>query len=129
MSADLKDHFLHIPMDLPEYMKVPYSHFPQEIKDQYNLQDKVTSDGFIYIRINKDMYGLKQAAIMAYQHIKRNLEPHGYYPVVGTTGMWKHETRKIYFCLCVDDFRIKYYNKEDVEHLLDKIGKNLQLHN
>ena len=32
------------------------------------------------------------------------------------------KTRKIYFCLCVDDFGIKYFDKADVEHLLDKIG-------
>ena len=69
------------------------------------------------------MYGLKQAAVLAYQHIKKNLAPHGYAPIIGSVGMWKHVTRPIYFCLCVDDFGIKYFNKKDVNHLLDKIGK------
>ena len=68
------------------------------------------------------MYGLKQAAILAYQHIKNTLQPHGYYPVIGTVGLWKHKTRPISFCLCVDDFGIKYFDKKDVEHLLSKIG-------
>ena len=32
--------------------------------------------------------------------------------------MWKHDTKPITFCLCVDDFGVKYTNREDVEHLL-----------
>ena len=69
------------------------------------------------------MYGLRQAAILAYKYIKDNLEPYGYHPIPGTTGMWKHESRPISFCLCVDDFGIKYINKQDVDHLLNAIGK------
>lgn len=37
--------------------------------------------------------------------------------------MWKHVTRPIYFCLCVDDLCIKYFDIKDPHHLLDKIGK------
>ena len=58
------------------------------------------------------MYGLKQAAVLAYNHIKKTLAPHGYEPVQGTTGLWKHKTRKFSFCLCVDDFGIKYFDKK-----------------
>ena len=67
------------------------------------------------------MYGLRQVVIMAYQHTKRNLEHHVCYHVIGTTGLWRHCTRKFPFCLYVDDFRIKYSNKADVEYLLEKI--------
>ena len=31
--------------------------------------------------------------------------------------MWKHNTRRTIFCLCVDDFGIKCYDKEDILHL------------
>ena len=68
------------------------------------------------------MYGLKQAAILAYDYICQNLEPAGYHPVPGTVGLWKHTTRPIAFCLCVDDFGIKYFTKDDVNHLLEQIG-------
>ena len=37
MSADLKDFFLATPMEGNEYMKVPYKHFPQDIRDRYGL--------------------------------------------------------------------------------------------
>ena len=55
------------------------------------------------------MYGLKQAAVLAYEHLIENLAPHGYRPIPRTTGLWKHYTRPITFCLCVDDFGVKYY--------------------
>ena len=37
--------------------------------------------------------------------------------------MWNHRIIPIQFCLCVDDFGVKYYHKTDVEHLLQAIGK------
>ena len=64
------------------------------------------------------MYGLKQAAILAYDQLKQHLGSHGYFPIIGTTEMWEHETRRTQFCMCVDDFGIKYFNKDDAEHLL-----------
>ena len=70
------------------------------------------------------MYGLKQAAILAYNNLQRNLKPLSYTPVIGTVGIWKHETRLPTFCLCVDDFGIKYNIKQDAQHLLDAIGTN-----
>ena len=97
MSADLKDHFLSTPMSNSEYMRVPYNHIPQDIKVKYNLDSIVTTDNYIYIKINKGMFGLKHAAILAYQHIKNTLSPQGYHPVIRTTALWKHETRPIYF--------------------------------
>ena len=74
-------------MDKAEYMKVKYSHIPADVKTHYNLQDKVTTHGYIYIRIKKGMYGLKQAAILAYDNLQKNLKPFGYSPVVGTVGI------------------------------------------
>ena len=73
MSADLKDHFLATPMEGVEYMKVQYKHFLDDIRRRYKLDEKVTTSGHIYIRIKKGMYGLKQAAILAYRHLKNNL--------------------------------------------------------
>lgn len=66
ISADIKDYFLATPMAKAEYMKVQYKHIPEDICQQCNLHDKVTADNYIYICIKKGMYGLKQAAILAY---------------------------------------------------------------
>ena len=68
------------------------------------------------------MYGLKQAATLTYDNLKRGLKPFGYTLVTGTVGVWKLETRQTKFCLCVDNLGIKFYSKADAQHLLDIIG-------
>ena len=92
MSLDLKDFFLATPMEGNEYIQVNYKHFPEDIKKKYNLQEKVTGSGHIYIKIKRGMYGLKQAALLAYRHLIDNLSQYGYKPIKGTVGMWQHET-------------------------------------
>ena len=57
--------FLHTKMRDPEYMKVAYKYFPPDIIKRYNL-DSIVHNDYIYMRIVKGMYGLKQAAILAY---------------------------------------------------------------
>ena len=123
ISADLKDFFLASPMHQPEYMKMHIKYIPKDIIDKYTLNDLVFRD-YVYIRINKGMYGLKQAALLAYQQLRKFLEPAGYIPIPNTVGMWKHKTRKTIFCLCVDDFGIKSYNDDDVTHLLTTLKQH-----
>ena len=72
------------------------------------------------------MYGLCQAEILGYDHLRTCLAPHRYSLVVGTVGVWKYETHPTRFCVCVDDFGIKYFNKDDADHLLQSTGKNYQ---
>ena len=117
MSVDLKDFFLAMPMDSDEYMKVPYKHFPLDIRARYKLDTKVTESNNIVIKMKKGMYGIKKAAILAYDQLKKYLTMHRYCPIVGTTGMWEHKTRQTKFCVCVNDFGIKYFNKGEAEHL------------
>ena len=127
MSLDLKDFFLASPMSRPEYMKLHYRHIPDDIRKRYNLDSLKADDGYIYVKIKKGMYGLKQAAILAFQQLKDLLEPHGYIPVPHTIGMWKHKTRRTVFCLCVDDFGIKYYSQEDADHLINALKQHYKI--
>ena len=121
MSADLKDFFLATTMNEAEYMRIQYKYFPEDVRKQYQLDEKVDSNDYIYIKIKKGMYGLKQAAVLAYDQLVEHLAPHGYYPCPQTTGIWKHRTRPTRFCLCVDDFGIKYFSKADADHLLNAL--------
>ena len=68
------------------------------------------------------MPGLKKAVILAYQHLKSSLEPCGYSPIPGTIGTQRHDKRPTKFCLCVDDFRVKYWSKTDVDHFCNAVG-------
>ena len=78
MCTDIKDHFLATLIKNPEYMRVKYKYILQDIRLKYNLDKKVTANGYIYIKIQKDILGLKQVAILAYQYLKLCLEPFGY---------------------------------------------------
>ena len=82
------------------------------------IDSLIDSDGYVYVQINKGMYGLKQASVIAYQQLVKNLDGHGYYPIPFTTGLWYHLTLKTKFCLCVDDFGIKFFSQQDSNHLL-----------
>ena len=44
-----------------------------------------------------------------------------------TPGLWYHETRNITFTLVVDNFGVKYVDKNDVEHLITSIKSNYEL--
>ena len=127
MTCDLKDFFLATPMEKPEFMKIPISSIPQDIIDQYNLNRLRTSSNQIYIKIVKGMYGLKQAAVLAYKNLVRNLSNYDYEPIPHTVGLWRHKTRNIRFCLCVDDFGIKFFDPQDAHHLLASLSKHYKL--
>ena len=123
MSCDLKDFFLATPMLKPEYMRIMWKHIPEDIREKYDLYKLLADDGYIYVKIKRGMYGLKQAAVLAYDHLIANLANHGYRPVPHTLGIWEHKTRRTKFCLCVDDFGIKYFNKDDADHLITTLSK------
>jgi hypothetical protein len=42
-------------------------------------------------------------------------------------GLWKHNTRPIQFTLVVDDFGIKYVNKEHAQHLKNTLKEHYKL--
>jgi len=67
------------------------------------------------------MYGLKEAGIIAYKHLVKNLLPYGYEPLRHTPGVWKHRHRSTTFTLCVDDFGVKYFCRADADHLIAAI--------
>ena len=73
------------------------------------------------------MYSLKQAAVLAYNGLVGNLKPHGYYPCPSTSGLWRHVSQITAFCLCIDDFGIKYFTKADADHLLNTLQQNYTL--
>jgi hypothetical protein len=96
---------------------------PDNVIEHYNLRDKATHNGYIYCEIQKGMYGLPQAGIIAQQLLKERLQKHGYRQSQTTPGLWKHDTHPISFSLAVDDFRVKYVGKENAQHLLDTVQK------
>ena len=65
-------------MDRPEFMRLKVADMPDSIITQYNLNDKVTTDGYVYVRVSRGMYGLPQADIIAQQLLEKRLNAQGY---------------------------------------------------
>jgi hypothetical protein len=64
---------------------------------------------------------------LANKKLRQKLAPFGYHKCVDTPGLWKHESRPLTFTLVVDDFGVKYENKEDADHLIASIKSTYKL--
>ena len=118
MTLDIKDFFLQTKMTRLEYMKIHSKYFLNDISTKYNISNKIHSDGYVYCKIKRGMYGLKQVARLAYDGLKEHLIKHGYHPDEYATNIWYHESRPTKFCLCINNFGVQYFNKEDTLHLI-----------
>jgi hypothetical protein len=123
IMIDIKDFFLRTPMERPEYMRLKIMDIPDEVIQQYNLMLLVMQDGYVYCESTQGMYGLPQAGIIAQELLEKRLAEYGYHQSKTINGFWKHQTRPICFTLVVDDFAVKYVNKEDTEYFINAIKK------
>lgn len=117
VKLDVVNFYLGTPMDRPEYMCLPLKIIPDEIIEKYNLRE-IQSDGWVYCKIVRGMYGLPHAGLIANKLLKRRLAKHGYYECQFTQGLWRHAWRPIMFTLVVDDFGAKYKGLNNANHLL-----------
>ena len=124
LTLDLKDFYLNTPMERPEYIRIKLSDIPDDVIDRYKLREIVDADGYVYCRVEKGMYGLPQAGIIAQKLLEDRLGEEGYFQSQNTPGLWTHKDRKTIFTLVVDDFGIKYVNDADAHHLINAIKKH-----
>jgi hypothetical protein len=105
-------------LDEYEYVQFKVDMIPPNIIAHYNLTPMI-HNGYLYAKIKKAWYGLKQSGKIAHDDLVEHLAKHGYEKLPFTEGLFKHKTKDIAFTLVVDDFAIKYTNKEDADHLID----------
>ena len=105
-----------------EYMKMPTTIFPQHVKEEYNLLEKVYKE-CAWIKIRRSIYGLPHSGKLANEYQRKTISPHGYFEVKHTPGLWTHISRPIQFTLVVDDFSVKYTRLKDAERLLGVLEK------
>jgi len=111
-----------------EYMRLKIADIPDEIIKEYKLDKKVTTDGFIiYMEIQKGMYSLPQAGIIAQELLAERLEKHGYSWSKIIPGFWKHATKPICFTLMVNDFPVKYTREQDTNRLISALKENYEI--
>ncbi|KAL7425759.1 hypothetical protein ACHAXH_000120 [Discostella pseudostelligera] len=114
---DISNFYLGTPMDRPEYVRIKLTDIPTEFIDEYTLTE-YAYNGWVYFKINKGVYSLKQAGKLANDLLTERLQLSGYYQCPLTPGLWRHQWRPISFVLIVDDFGIKYVGKRHADHLL-----------
>jgi len=129
-TTDIKYFFLCSKVKVYQYMRIHQCYISPEVLDEYNLtSEHFDSKGFAYLEIRKCMYGLEEAAIIAYDHRKDHLAIYGYIPFENSPGMWHHTTQPLTFTLAVNDFGIKYFSKQDANHLLSALQDKYSITN
>lgn len=58
MFLDISDFYLETPIPHPEYVKLKLQDIPDKIIKEYNLGAKATSDGCVYVKVQRNMYRL-----------------------------------------------------------------------
>ena len=116
-SIDIKDFYLNNPLPEAEYIRFNRESIPDEIWEQYQLDQYVDENGYIYARVDKGMYGLPQAGKVASDFLLPRLLAAGYRATGIVPGLYKHESNSVIFALVVDDFLIQFTHKQDMEHL------------
>ena len=127
LTLDIKDFFLQSILNDPEYIRIHQKYFLPDIRQQYNINSLIHIDDYVYCKLQRGMYGLKQAARLARDQLIKNLAPFGYKPHTTSPNIWIHHTRPTKFCLCVDDFGVKYFSENDVQHLLHALQTNYDI--
>ena len=81
----------------------------------------------MYVKIQKGMYGLPQAGILAQVLLEKRLNEHGYSQSKVVPGLWTHKTCPILFTLVINDFGVKYVGKEHAMHLISILKQHYKI--
>jgi hypothetical protein len=71
MTMDIKDFYLNNPMACYEYMQLQTADMSNNVIKHYQLTNIATPNGYIYCEIQKGMYGLPRARIIAQQLLEK----------------------------------------------------------
>lgn len=90
-TTDINNFYLNNARKEFRYMHISTKKLPEEVMLEYDLHDNIHNK-YVYVEICKGMYGLKEAGLIAFQRLVKNLTPFGYSPMCYTPGLWKHNT-------------------------------------
>jgi hypothetical protein len=124
LTLDISDFYLGTPMDRPEYMRIPAKNIPKSILEKYALHKYIDTKGMVLLEINKTLWGLPQSGLLSKQRLCHHLATHGYHECALTSGLFRHAALPIAFTLVVDDFLVKYHDRQDAQHLIDALTKD-----
>jgi hypothetical protein len=78
MTMDISNFYLMTPLHRPKFILMKLSDIPDEVIEEYELQEKATKNGSIYIKAKRGTYGLPQSGLLANELLEKRLNKHGY---------------------------------------------------
>ena len=70
-SVNIKNFYLCTPIKCYEYVRMHLSDFPEDAIELYKLKELANKDGMVFVEIQKGMYGLLQAGLLAQQLLEK----------------------------------------------------------
>jgi hypothetical protein len=123
-TADITDFYLGTPVTLPlsqrQFIRIDIDSYSPAVLARLSLLPFIHSarngNRFVIFRIDQTMYGLKDAGKLSNLRLVSLLSASGFLETA-TPCLFRHVSRPISFVLVVDDFGIKYQNRDDYDHL------------
>jgi len=120
LTADIVDFYLNSTLERAEYLRVQRRFLSDTAIQEHELAPYLHND-VVYFRVDKGMYGLPQAGILAQRRLKGILADAGYHEAPYVPCLFTHATSGFAFTLVIDDFGIKYTDEAAAQHLLDTL--------
>ena len=135
IRTDISNFFLEHQLKEPRYLKYPWESIPEASRIKYKLKPNTDRNGnqFVYMQVNKAMYGLKESNAISAKDLQYRLSQDGYY-YTGEHGLYIHADRKTIIDIHVDDFlplvfgthEQKYANAQHLVQCLEKTYKKVK---
>ena len=76
MTMDVKNFYLNTPLKQYKYLCLKVADIPEDVRHEYKLNEKVTPEGWVYVKVQKGIYGLLQAGV-AQELLAKSLATYG----------------------------------------------------
>ena len=116
MTLDITDFYLKTPLERSEYLRIPTKYIPACTVTKHSLHQSLYNNSVLF-EVNKGMYGLPQAGLLAQQRLVAHLATQGYHQTP-TACLFRHCNNGTVFSLVVDDFGVNYTSTEEANHLV-----------
>ena len=129
-TADLTDFYLGTPVTLPlsqrQFIRIDIDSYSPAVLARLSLLPFIRSarngKRFVIFRIDQTMYGLKDAGKLSNLRLVSLLSASGFLETA-TPCLFRHVSRPISFVLVVDDFGIKYHDRDDYDYLISCLSR------
>lgn len=123
LTMDTSNFYLMTLLLSPQYLQMTLADLPEKIIKEYKPHGS-NNEWTDYIKVIKGRYSLPQAGILTNELLEKWLNKNSYYLSTLVLDLWKHKTSPISFTLVVDNFGVKYINKQHAEHFMSVLKEH-----